>query len=159
MTEFKSFGAFAAHLERLAAESKAVEHHMLDKSAEEIQKTARGIIGEYQEAIGSYPAWEELAESTQAERGRLGYSENDPGYRSGAMQASVQRKVEGSESVVGSDDMHLYWFDLGTATQPPRPVLGPAAMHSSERVKKIMGLTLFAWLSARGWRRPRISGD
>jgi hypothetical protein len=153
MKEFKSFGAFAAHLERLAAVSPEVKHHALDKSAEEIQSTARGMIGEYQAAIGPYPAWEELADSTQAERARLGYSENDPGYRSGAMQRSIERKVEGSDAVVGSNDQDLVWFDQGTVKQPPRAVLGAAAIHSRPRVMRIIGETVFAWLGGRGWRR------
>jgi hypothetical protein len=160
MREFKSFGAFAAHLERLAASSVEVKKHVLDASAEEIQKTAQGLIGEYQEAVGPYPAWEELADSTQAERARLGYSENDPGYRSGEMQQSVKRHVEGNEAAIGSSDQHMAWFDLGTEKQPPRPVFAPAAIHSKPRVMKIIGVTMFAWLAGLGWRRPRItSGD
>ncbi|GAA7757459.1 hypothetical protein RN01_22570 [Cupriavidus sp. SHE] len=155
MKQFNSFGAFAAHLERLAAAGPAVTHHIADKAAEEIQKTAQGMIGDYQEAVGPYPKWEELADSTKEERARLGFSENDPGYRSGAMQASIERTVHGSEAAIGSNDQHLVWFDLGTPNQPPRPVLGPAAIHSEGRVKKIIGATVFAWLTGRGWRRPQ----
>lgn len=157
MKEFKSFGAFADHLVRVAAESAEVKKHILDSSAEEIQKTAKGMIGEYQGGVGPYPAWEELADSTKAERSRLGYSENDPGYRSGEMQRSVQRHVEGDEAAVGSNDQDLVWFDIGTSRQPPRPVMGPAAIHSKPRVQKIIGLTMYAWLAGRGWRRPRIT--
>lgn len=160
MKEFSSFGAFAKHLEQLAATAPAVKHHILDKSAEEIQKTAQGMIGEYQSAVGPYAAWEELADSTQAERARLGYSENDPGYRSGAMQRSVQRHVLGDEAAVGSNDQDLVWFDQGTTKQPPRAVLGAAAIHSKPRVMTIIGTTMFAWLAGRGWRRKRLtSGD
>ncbi|AJG19074.1 phage protein, HK97 gp10 family [Cupriavidus basilensis] len=159
MKEFKSFGAFATHLARLAATSEVVTHHIVDKAAEEIQKTAQGIIGDYQDAVGPYPAWEELAESTQAERSRLGYSENDPGYRDGKMQRSIERTVEGNEAVVGSNDPHLVWFDQGTPHQPPRPVMGPAALHSEGRVKAIIGATAFAWLAGRGWMRPRIKSS
>lgn len=160
MKEFKGFGAFADHLVRVAAESGEVKKHILDASAEEIQKTARGMIGDYQHAVGPYPAWEELADSTKAERSRLGYSENDPGYRSGEMQRSVERHVEGDEAAVGSNDQDMVWFDIGTSKQPPRPVFGPAAIHSKPRVQRIIGMTMFAWLAGRGWRRPRItSGD
>lgn len=159
MKEFKSFAAFAAHLDRLAVASAEVKHHMLEKAAEEVQKTAQGMIGDYQGAVGEFRAWEELAESTQAERARLGFSENDPGFRTGQMQQSIQRSVGDSEMVVGSSDQHLVWFDQGTSNQPPRAVLGPAAIHSEKRVRKILGATMLAWLAGRGWRRPQISAD
>ncbi|WP_234775250.1 hypothetical protein [Paraburkholderia tropica] len=157
MKEFRSFGAFAKHLEVLALQSHAVKEHVLDKSAEEIQKTAQGLIGQYQEAIGPYVAWDELADSTQAERARLGFSENDPGYRDGAMQRSIGRQVHGEESVIGSNDKNLVWFDQGTSKQPPRPVFGPAAIHSLERVKLLQTITLIAWIAGKGWRRPRLT--
>lgn len=159
MKEFKSFGAFALHLERLAATSGAVKHHILDKAGEEVQKTAQGMIGDYQQAVGQYPAWEELADSTKAERSRLGYSENDPGYRSGEMQKSVQRTVSGEEMAVGSNDPHIVWFDQGTPSQPPRPIFGPAALHSMDRVKTIIGATAFAWLAGAGWLKPRLKSS
>ncbi|CAJ0698840.1 hypothetical protein [Ralstonia holmesii] len=162
MKTFNSFGAFAAHLAKLAAIGPAVVHHALDLGAAEIQKTAQGMIGDYQSAVGPYPAWEELAESTQAERARLGFSENDPGYRSGEMQASITRAsilriVDGATTAIGSPDPHLLWFDQGTPTQPPRPVFGPAAIHSRERVQSLIGRTVFAWVAGRGWRRPVIA--
>ncbi|MFM0630774.1 hypothetical protein [Paraburkholderia xenovorans] len=156
MKEFNSFGAFARHLERLAIEGPVVKHFAADKAAEEIQKTAQGMIGDYQDAVGPYVAWEELADRTKSERVAAGYSDNDPGYRSGAMRKSIERKVEGGEAVVGSNDQDLVWFDLGTTKQPPRPVLGPAAIHSKRRVQEIIGATVFAWLAGRGWRRPRL---
>lgn len=156
MREFRSFGAFAAHLERLALEGHEVKHLALDKATEEIEKTAKGMIGDYQSAVGPFVAWEELADSTKAERASLGFSDNDPGFRSGEMRESIKSTVEDSEGVVGSNDPHLYWFDLGTPKQPPRPVLGPAAMHSKERVGRILGTTLFAWLAGRSWRHPRL---
>lgn len=157
MREFKSFGAFALHLERLAATSGEVKHHILDKAGEEVQKTAQRMIGDYQQAVGPYPAWEELADSTKAERSRLGYSENDPGFRTGEMQRSVQRTVSSEEMAVGSNDPHIVWFDQGTPKQPPRPVFGPAALHSMDRVKTIIGATAFAWVAGAGWRKPRLT--
>ncbi len=156
MKEFTSFAAFAAHLERLAVMGHEVTHHIADKSAEEIQKTAQGMIGDYQPAVGPYVAWEELADSTKAERARLGFSDNDPGYRSGEMRKSIERTVQGTEAAVGSNDQHLVWFDLGTPKHPPRPVLGPAALHSRERVGSYAAKTVFAWLAGRSLRHPRL---
>ncbi|CBJ38336.1 putative bacteriophage-related protein [Ralstonia solanacearum CMR15] len=157
MKTFNSFGAFAAHLAKLAETGPAVMHHALDLSAAEIQKTARGMIGDYQPAVGPFPAWEELADSTQAERARLGFSENDPGFRTGDMQASIQKIVDGHTAAIGSNDQHLVWFDQGTTNQPPRPVFGPAAIHSKHRVESLIGRSIFAWLAGRGWRRPSIA--
>ncbi|WP_458763568.1 hypothetical protein [Cupriavidus basilensis] len=159
MKNFTSLGAFALHLEKLAAAAPAVVHHIADASAGEIQKTAQGMIGDYQQAVGPYPAWEELADSTKAERAQLGFSENDPGYRSGAMQRSIASSVEGGDAVVGSNDPHIVWFDMGTPTQPPRPIFGPAAIHSKPRVQKIISSTVFAWLAGRGWLRPRVKSS
>lgn len=159
MKEFKSFGAFALHLERLAATSGEVKHHILDKAGEEVQKTAQGMIGDYQQAIGPYVAWEELADRTKAERSRLGFSENDPGFRTGEMQRSIKHTVSGEEMAVGSNDQHIIWFDLGTPNQPPRPVFGPAALHSMDRVKTIIGATAFAWLAGAGWLKPRLKSS
>lgn len=156
MREFNSFAAFAAHLERLALVGPEVVHHIADKSAEEIQKTAQGLVGEYQPSVGPFREWEELADSTQAQRAYLGFSENDPGYRTGDMQKSIQHTTVGPEAAVGSNDQHLVWFDVGTPRQPPRPVLGPAAIHSRERVQKFAAATVFAWLAGRGWRQPRL---
>jgi len=156
MREFRRFGAFAAHLERLALEGHEVTHLAADKATEEIEKTAKGMIGDYQPAIGPFVAWEELADSTKAERASLGFSDNDPGFRSGEMRESIKRTVVDSEGAVGSNDPHLKWFDIGTSKQPPRPVLGPAAMHSKERVARLLGATVFAWLAGRSWRHPRL---
>lgn len=159
MKNFSSLGAFALHLEKLAVEAPVVVNHVTEASAVEIEATARGMIGEYQQAVGPYQAWQELAESTQKERARLGYSENDPGYRSGAMQESIGHTTEGDKAVIGSNDPHLVWFDQGTPNQPPRPVLGPAAIHSKPRVEKIIGRTVFAWLAGRAWLRPRLKSS
>lgn len=157
MKRFNSFGAFAAHLERLALAGPEVVHFIADRAAEDIEKNAKGMLGEYQSAVGQFPAWEELAESTQAERARLGYSENDPGFSSGEAQASIGRYVEHGHAVVGSSDQNLVWFDLGTSKQPPRPVFGPAAIHATPRIMAMAAWTTFAWVSGRGWRRGRIT--
>lgn len=152
---FSSPKQFAAHLIRLAAESHAVMHHAVTISADEIKDTAQGIIGQYQDAIGPYPKWEDLADSTEAEKARLGYSVDAPLLRTGEMQKSIEQRTIGTEAEIGSNDRKMIWHELGTDRMPPRPVLGPAAMHSKDRVAHFVGKTTLAWLSGKGWVRPR----
>lgn len=155
MKEFGSPKAFAAHLVRLAAESHEVMSHAVKHSADEIKDTAQGMIGQYQDAIGPYPKWEDLADSTEEEKARLGYPLEAPLLRTGGMQKSIGATTEGTEAAVGTNDPIMVYHEFGTEKMPPRPVLGPAAMHSKERVTKFIGKTTIAWLAGRGWLRPR----
>jgi phage gpG-like protein len=155
MKEFNSPGAFARHLVRLAAIAPEVDHHITEKSAEEIQKTAAGMIGQYQEGVGPFPKWEELADSTEQEKARLGYSLDAPLLRDGTLKASIKQTTVGSEAVIGSSNPLMVYHELGTEHIPPRPALGPAAIHSEPRIRRIAGGTVVAWLSGVGWRRAR----
>lgn len=160
MKEFKGFGSFATHLKLMALEASEVTHHMADRAAEEIQKTAQGEIGFYQDQIGPYAAWEQLADSTEAEKARLGFEPDAPLLRTGGMRKSINRTVIGNDATVGSNDPTMIYHELGTTKMAPRAVLGPAAIHSKGRVKLIIGSTMFAWLSGRGWLRPaKITGS
>lgn len=155
MKEFNSPGAFARHLLKLAAMMPEVDRHIVQASAEEIRDTAAGMIGQYQKAVGPYPAWQELADSTEEEKARSGYSLEAPLLRTGEMQKSIEYTAERNEAAVGSNDQNMIYHELGTEKIPPRPVLGPAGIHSRERVMKIAGKTTLAWLSGNGFRRPR----
>ena len=94
MKEFGSIGAFVAHLTTIAVEMEAAEHRILEKSAQLVEKRAKEKIGEYQEQSGEFIAWPELAESTKADRVKQGYTENDPGLRSGEMRDSIRHTVQ-----------------------------------------------------------------
>lgn len=97
------------------------------------------MIGDYQNAAGPFAGWAELADATKDDRVRRGFSENDPGLRTGAMRDSIGIAVGAREAVVGSNDDHLVWFELGTSKQPPRSVLGIAAVHKGPQVARILG--------------------
>jgi HK97 gp10 family phage protein len=154
--EFKSFGSFAAHLTKLAATGHEVTHHMVKAGAEEIEKTAQGEIGFYQTDIAPYPDWALLADSTEAEKARLGFEPDAPLLRTGEMKKSIHASVEGNEAVVGSNDGILKYHEFGTDRMPPRPVLGPAAHHSSPRIMSQFAKTTFAWLAGMGWKRTQF---
>jgi HK97 gp10 family phage protein len=150
--QYSSFGAFARHLEKLAVTAPEVTHLMVKAGTEEIKDVAQGEIGFYQTDIAPYPDWAPLADSTEAEKARLGYEPDAPLLRTGDMRASIKSEAEGNEAVVGSNDEKLKYHEFGTDKMPPRPVLGPAAHYSTPRILSRMATTTLYWLSGRGWR-------
>jgi len=153
MKEFNSFGAFAAHLAAVTVETGIAEHECLEQAARIIEKSAKEKIGQYQSEAGPFAAWAELADSTKADRVQQGYSENDPGYRSGEMRESIEHVVVGREAHIGSNDDHLVWFEFGTDKQPPRSVLGGAAFESAPAIVELVGMEMYSVLSGNGVKK------
>lgn len=154
MKEFRSFGAFATHLAILAIETKVVKHAVLEEAAEEVQETAKGMIGFYHQD----PHWEALADSTEAEKARLGFEPDAPLLRTGEMRESITTVVSlnGDFAVVGSDEQKMVWHELGTTKMPPRPVLGPAGRLSGPRIAHAASTMITSWLSGRGIKKPAL---
>lgn len=138
-TQFTSFGAFALHLASVSAGQVVAVQSGLEAVAQRIEKTAKAEIGHYQAAVGPFSAWQELAESTKAERLAQGYTENDPLLRSGELRDSYEHQVQGGEALIGTKDDKGLWQELGTPTIPPRPVLGPAVEYNHTAIKRILG--------------------
>lgn len=155
MKTFARPGAFAVHLTRLAAISRAVTHRAADKGGAEIAKTARGMIGHYQRAVGPYPAWAPLADVTEQRKAAMGYEPDAPLLASGEMQASIGHQTKGATSVAGAADRKMLYHELGTEHIPPRPVFGPAAIHAQSRIKPMLAATLVAWVSGGNTVNPR----
>lgn len=140
---FDDLGSFALHLASLEG---AVRHNMkagLEAALVVIETAAKDEIGHYQAAIGDFPAWAPLADSTEAEKARLGAPADAPLLRHGAMYASFQHKAEGLQGIVGSTDPTLVYHEFGTSKMPPRPVLGPALVKNRDHIQKILANTVF----------------
>jgi hypothetical protein len=147
--EFRSLLALSAHL-ALRVPVVAIElHHGLDRALQRIAKTARGEFGHYQDAVGAFPEWPELTDETQEERARLGFTENDPLLRSGAQRDSIRHETAGLEGAVGSTDEKMVYSEFGTATEPARPVLGPALLHNADIMRKLVGAAVTSGLIGR----------
>ena len=155
MMEFKSFEAFGAHLIALGIKEHLIQHELLEQACVEIEALSKQKIGEYQQAAGPFEAWASLAESTKEQRVAQGYSEDDPGLRSGQMRDSIEHKVSGHEGHVGSNDDNLLWFELGTVKQPARSVLGASAFELEPHIRREIGLEYTAFLSG-GSRRIHV---
>lgn len=152
MMEFKSFGAFAAHLIALHARDKIVEHEALEHACVEIEDRAKAKFGEYQAEAGPFAAWAPLAQSTIDDRVAKGFTPDDPLLRSGETRDSIDHKVVANEGHVGSDSDVLLWLELGTSKMPPRSTLGAAAFEMGPKIAEEIGLEFVAFLSGGGRR-------
>jgi hypothetical protein len=139
--EFNLAG-FAAHLAVLSHEMHAHTEQGLHRALQVIQDDAVAQIGHYQDAIGNFSGWPALADSTEAQKARLGYPLDAPLLRTGELRESFSHQVEGHTGVVGSTDETMLYHELGTSKMPPRPVLGPAIVRSERKVEAIVGRSL-----------------
>jgi hypothetical protein len=140
MRDFSLLG-FIEHLAVIGAEVVHAEHHALQRGAEIIEKEAKASVGTYQPQSGPFAEWDELAQSTQDERAKLGFPENEPELRTGEMAASIEHTIieDGREAEIGSDSQVLEWQELGTARMPPRSILGGAAARKADDVANVIG--------------------
>lgn len=148
MREFNSILSFAEHLVTIVAAEEVAIRHGLDKAAALVEKTAKDKIGEYQQQVGPFIAWPELAESTKADRAKQGYAEDEPLLRSGAMRDSIGRTLstDGLEAQVGSNSDIAVYQELGTQHIPPRSFLGGAVAEKIHEINGILGKSVFAAL-------------
>lgn len=163
MREFDSLGAFARHLRRVAALGEEVTVDLTLEAANIVQKAAKARMGEYQDGVAGWPAWANLAQATVEDRLRKGFTPDDPLVRSGELRDSIAVSHVGTEAVVGSPEMVLYWQETGTqpgtwgknATSgiPPRPVLGPAGYLSKQKIGESTALAIMAWVAGLSWKR------
>ena len=146
MQEFQSFGLFGKHLAKVAAIGESVTHEAAKAGAQHIANAAKDRIGEYQDATGPYPAWVNLAPATVLDRIAKGFSPDDPLLRSGELRDSIKVVAEGNVAGAVSDDMVALYQEMGTATIPPRPFLGPAGYNSKKGIERVMVDALMLWI-------------
>ncbi len=142
MREFKA-GLAVAEMAGIIGEFHMQMGHAIERAGKLVENAAKKEIGTYQAGAQPFVGWDELAEYTKDDRVKLGFSENEPGLRTGEMGAEIGTKVfnrwDQHEANIGSDDDKLLWFELGTTTQPPRSVLGIAAVRNEEKIREILG--------------------
>jgi phage gpG-like protein len=145
MTEHETtFGGLAARFLGAAARLEVTTHIGLEHVAKHIEATAKEEIGTYQSAIGAFPAWAPLTESTKDDRVRQGFSEDEPLLRTGDLRDSISHEVRGHEAAIGSTSDIAVYQELGTGRIPPRPFLGPASVRSVPLVIETLGAAVVA---------------
>jgi phage gpG-like protein len=139
----------------LAIEGVVVKRGIVEAGAQEVQDTARGMIGFYHED----PHWPELSPDYEAAKVRDGFEPDAPLLRTGAMRDSITHSIglDGNSAVIGSDDQKMVWHELGTDRMPPRPVMGPAGVHSATRVVDMAAKAAAAWVGGKPMKKPVVS--
>lgn len=157
MKSFKNISEFVAFMETRADLVLEAGTVGLDNAARIVVKEAKREIGTYQDEAGPFPDWPELSPSTKRDRLKKGFSEDEPGLRTGEMRDSISHVTHGREAVIGSDSDKLLWFELGTVgpgnhSQPPRSVLGLAVVHKEEQIVDAIAKPIVRLLSGNSFR-------
>lgn len=159
MKEFGDMGKFAAHLRERAVAGVVVLQEASETIGKHVEKVAKAEFGHYQSAVGPFPAWEELAESTKDDRVAQGFTENDPLLRSGDLRDTITHTATPLEATIGSPDQVMVYHEFGTATIPARPVLGPAAHRSKAKIEAIVGAAAVTALVGANIVHPALGYD
>lgn len=159
MKEFSNLAAFATHLAEVSLLEVVALHHGLEKVAVGIENTAKKKIGHYQAESGPFPKWEELAESTKADRLNKGYDPDEPLLRKGDLRDSIHHEVSGLEAVIGSKSEIAAYQEFGTKNIPPRPFIGPAAFENKEKIERILGEAAVAGIVGGRLIHPGLGYD
>lgn len=163
MNQFNSLGQFASYLLTRAVATAVALQTANEAIGAHVEKVAKGEFGTYQNAVGPFPAWAELAEATKDERLQQGFSENDPLFRSGELRDAVTHDASPLEAIIGvkSGTAHssngqggstedigniMISHEFGTSKMPARPVLGPAVFQSKATIQKIVGAAVVSGL-------------
>jgi hypothetical protein len=149
-----SLAGFAAKLAELTIAVHEEGVKALEAAAVIVETEAKAEIGIYQSGAGPFAQWATLADSTLAEKERLGYAPPDnPLLRTGDMRDGIQHTVvpaaSGGTAYVGSDDPVAEYQELGTDRIPPRSFLGGALFRKTDEVKAITGAYVYGALVGR----------
>lgn len=152
--EFDSLEKLGLHLVASVAAWKLARRAALKDACEMIKVDARKQIGVYQQAVGDYPEWAPLAESTIEQKESAGFDpkagmdDDAPLFREGDLLKSFRSTiVSENEAIVGSTDLVMTYHEFGTNKMPPRPVLGPALVKNIDKIQaRLAGAILDAVL-------------
>ena len=131
----------------------------LERVACRVEKTAKDELGAYQKAVGPFPEWEDLAQSTQEERERLGYPADEPLLRTGDLRDSISHEVHNLDATIGSTSEIAEYHEFGTSRMPPRPFIGPAAERNHDAILKELGGAVVAGIIGQQAIHPSLGYD
>lgn len=152
MKQFKSFDAFTKHIEKIPLQYDEKELKTLIFLGIYLQNMMKDKIGHLQQGAGEFETWEPLAESTIADKKRLGYVYNDeynPLLRTGELRDSIKYTASKNNLVLGSDDQNMVYQEMGTKNIPPRSVMGLTMFKEKKHIVGVLAKFIVLWISAK----------
>lgn len=134
---FKSLDDFSEFLStNLIPEMLKLENNLTEKVASKLADNLDKEIGL------KLPGIPNLAESTIDKKAYLGTGLNgdptSPGYEKGYFKRCVSYKmVAHGKAKIGTELHYILYYEMGTRTQPPRPIFWYTIRQSKNDVKKI----------------------
>ena len=159
MKTLDSFAALARELEKNTVGALVASEVALGKAARVVQEDAKARIGHYQNEAGPFQDWAPLADSTEAEKARLGYPLDAPLLREGTLRDSIVVESFPHEAIIGSKMKIAGYQEFGTNRIPPRPFLGPAAFANQKKIAAIVGMAAVSGLTGGATIHPALGYD
>ena len=134
-----SIAEFAASLAGFEAGYLLWEHEALERAGKIVEEEAKRVIGTYDYG------WPQLADQTQDQRARAGFSENEPLLRTGELRDSIEHTVVEHDHAcyVGSNSKIAVYQELGTSRIPPRSFIGGASRVKEHEVHEELRRSLY----------------
>lgn len=172
MRTFFSIPEFNAYLSRQLARVDMGFEAAMTEIGMTLQSGARDRLGFYHPRVGPFPGWEPLAEATQTDREKRGFTADDPLFRSGELQRHITMTPSPWNVAVGvlretptADGRTTYgeiaqWMEFGAtrlqvAWIPPRPFLGPTLFEMAPAILLAATEAVFERLLGTVVLRPR----
>jgi phage gpG-like protein len=143
MAETFTLNGFANLLTEIIADLPMKQEQALEVASRIIQDEAKRVIGTYDYG------WPQLADSTQADRVRKGFTPNDPLLRTGDLRDSIERNWDEREAYIGTNLAYAKYQELGTSRIPPRSFLMGATLTKEKEIVEITHRHFVAALVSR----------
>lgn len=137
---------FAEHLGAIASVYLPAKLRILaEQIGEDAAGRAKAKLGTQQGAVGPFPAWPDLEESTELDKQRYGWPFPSPLYRTGELRDSITYEADADTTHftvdLYTDSEYGPAHELGRldGTIPPRPFLAPVFHESEARYNMIIG--------------------
>jgi hypothetical protein len=139
LNDLMSLGEAARALQNAKNPMEAAGERAIVRICKILTKESKSAIGNYRPGY----SWPQLAQSTQAERARLGYAPNEPLLRTGELRDSIGweapfKEMGMSVGFVFSTSEIAVYHELGTSKIPPRSFLLPALALKMPQIERIL---------------------